>query len=251
MIVCFFDFETSSQYPNDARILEVGALTVDLARGTILDIYSKLVNAYPVDPECFYLKHSGLTPDDLKTYGIPLNLALSELFARMSTAAAIAGHNSTQYDAPLLLNELDRLTSLALPWLNPFRTLLATKPHLDTRFDFPAHGSDKLSYKALDYGHVPYGAHRAIFDCVSSFEITRRSDYSTALSRASSPFITITATSSFDQKEIVKEQGYYWEKPNWKKRIRACDFTDHQHKASECGFSISAQTQLEERTIIL
>lgn len=246
MIVCFFDFETTSQYADQARIVEVGALTVDLSRGVILDIYSTLVTRTKVDPECYYLKTSGLTVDDLTTRGEPIEEALRNLYARMITCDAIAGHNSTQYDAPLLMNELANLNLSASVWVNPFIAFLSRIPHLDTRFDFPSRGSDKLSYKALDYGHVPYGAHRAIFDCVSSYEIAARSDWPKAIARAAHPFITVTAVSTFDQKDVVKELGYYWEKPNWKKRIRSCDFEDESAKAIAQGFSISEQQRLEE-----
>jgi len=255
MRVLFFDFETTHQEAAQAQIVEVGYLIADLERGVILDIYSSFIAPQnSVDAECYYLKTSGLTVSDLRTFGGAIDDVLGGLVRRMESVGFIAGHNSTSYDLPLLQRVL---RDLPLPydanadyiprWLSGGADRIGKLPHLDTRCDFPALGSDKLAYKALDYGHIAYGAHRALFDCVSSYEIARRGNWREAVERARHPFITIEAESTFDQKDTVRAHGFYWDKPTWKKRIRECDWEAHAAQADSNGYKIQAlQTSLGE-----
>lgn len=226
MKILSLDFETTWTNPVDvskARITEVGAVLFDWESKKPLEIFSQFLhdNTYPESPpELVAL--TGITDEMLKEFGLPPIAQLDYLTHLMAKADYIVAHNGAGFDRPLLGHELAR-ENMIMP-----ETLW-----LDTRMDilYPSHiKSRKLVYLAAEHGFLNPFAHRAIFDCLTTFEILKRYPIEDTIALAKQPMVWAIARVSFQQKHLAKDAGYYWdgERKLWFKPMKESLFMNEK-----------------------
>lgn len=208
MKILSLDLETTWENPVDVsklRITEVGAVLFDWETKTPLKMYSEFLydSSYPeTPPELFAL--TGISDQMLKEHGVAPVAGLTYLKWLMCQADYIVAHNGGGFDKPLLHHEALRHGIVDFP----------EKLWLDTRMDilYPKSiGSRKLVYLAAEHGFLNPFAHRAVFDCLTTFEILKRYPIEQTIELAKQPMVWAIARVSFAQKHLAKDAGYYWD----------------------------------------
>jgi DNA polymerase III subunit epsilon len=185
------------------------------------------------------IRVTGITDDMLKEFGTSpkANLLWLEDFCRKHKIDYLCGHNSENFDKPLLLAELarhgvDAPTLKALPWI-------------DTRTDIPfptEPDSRRLKHLAGDHGFVNPFSHRAVFDVLTMLKVLSHYDINAVLEYQKIPFVTVRAMVSYDDRQLAKDQRFSWEKLGektypkcWVKRIKANKLEEEK---KSCKFQI-------------
>lgn len=216
------DFETtfSSNFDvKQVRITEVGAVLMDWASKTPLEILSTLVFAedYPSSPPEL-VELTGITDEMLKTRGAVPKVALLRLTQLLNECDFAVAHNGTSFDRPIYFYECQRhsLEPSKVQWI-------------DTRTDipFPKRISErKLIHLASAHGFINPFQHRALFDVLTMMKILSYYDITQVVELAKQPLIHSIARVSFQDKDKAKERGYYWdgEKKAWFKPMKEGQF---------------------------
>src|SRR5690606_9794451 len=100
----------------------------------------------------------------------------------------------------------------------------SAKPWIDTKCDIPQKGkSSSLVYMAADHGFVNPFPHRALHDVFTMLKLAGHYDLDEALQLARSPYITLVAEVSFDDRDKAKSAGFHWDPKRklWTQRVRA------------------------------
>jgi len=137
----------------------------------------------------------------------------------------ICAHNANKFDKPFLINEAERHCKA-----NPFN-----RPWIDTRTDLPLPPhikSKKLIHLAAEHDFLNPFTHRAVFDVLTMFKIMSNYPIEKIIERAKSPLIKITALVSYQQKELAKDEGFYWnsEQRVWEKELKEMDLKKYPFK---------------------
>jgi DNA polymerase-3 subunit epsilon len=192
------DVETTGLDSNKDKIIEVGAIQFGWQQDeppTILAMYGGLQ-----DPQ------EALTPEISKLTGLR-DFALRgqkinwEILQTMwAQSSLIVAHNA-QFDRSFL-HQRPELAELRKHWACSVR-------HID--WDSKGYSSRKLQYLAADHGFINSFAHRAMFDCATTFRLV--SPHLAELVKSSyEPEIKIIAVASpFESKDILKERKYRWD----------------------------------------
>lgn len=192
------DVETTGLDPKQDRIIEVGILEFAVEG----DGVPQLVQTYgglqdpgvPISEEIQRL--TGLTPAVLAGQSIAWDLVRRWL----GRASIVIAHNA-DFDRAFF-EASGELTGLSLHWACSMR-------HIDWRQK--NYSSLALNYLAADHGFVNPFAHRAVFDCATTFrlvaphlrEMTQRSYEREYLLKA--------VGSPFETKDILRQRGYRWD----------------------------------------
>jgi DNA polymerase III epsilon subunit-like protein len=155
------DLETTGLSPTDDRIVEVGAVLYDTTRDKVLAVMSRLVQC-----EIAPYVGTGLTPDDLIEFGLPIEAVLEELQALCCKAERLVGHNGRSFDARFLRAEAGRLGITAAAFLD--------LPWYDTYRDLPVLKAGTLGVMAEMHGIQHGWGHRALFDAMTSLRLLAR-----------------------------------------------------------------------------
>lgn len=162
----FFDLETTSKYPNEARIIEIGA--VDQQNGE----FSALVNPGVVIPEeISYL--TGIQPQELQT-APPLREVLPK-FLTLAQGKILVAHNAKAYDVIVLTAEAKRLgIDVEFQWID---TLSIARKYLAEEVQIVYDGERSrftLGNLCKHFGIELRGAHRALADVYAMKELYER-----------------------------------------------------------------------------
>ena len=202
------DVETTGLNPNENGIIELGLLEfkfLDSSTSVISSMYSALQDpGEPITQEVTRL--TGL--DDAAVRGQSIDWNLVRQF--WERADIVIAHNA-EFDRAFI-NTIREVADIKKHWACSVR-------HIDWRAK--KFGSLKLNYLAADHGFVNPFAHRALFDCATTYRLI--SPYLAELVSASrEPEIEISAVGSpFESKDILKANGYRWdsERRVWRKRV--------------------------------
>lgn len=204
------DVETTGLNPSEDRVIELGLIEFRVGKEgipVISNMYSGLEDpTVPLSADVIRL--TGLTDDVLVGQKIDWDL-VKKFWDR---ASVVIAHNA----------EFDRGFIQARPELkqSPKHWACSVR-HIDWRSKY--FGSSKLQYLAADHGFANPFAHRALFDCATTFRLI--SPHLTELIESSyEPEYEIIAVGSpFETKDILKQNGYRWdsEQRSWRKRIGA------------------------------
>jgi len=202
------DLETTGLDASKDRIIEIG-LVEFVATGSALPVmtgtYSGLEDPGMPLPEVIQ-KLTGLSDDVLRARQIDWLTVRSML----SRASMVVAHNA-DFDRGFLAQRPE-LRDLNLHWACSSR-------HINWR----AHGfrTRALNYLAADHGFVNPFAHRALFDCATTFRLI--SPYLAELTARSwmREFSVLATGAPFEVKDLLRGRGYRWdpEQRVWWRRV--------------------------------
>jgi DNA polymerase-3 subunit epsilon len=212
------DFETTGLDVKNDRVIEIGAALFDTDRGVPLSIQSQFVSI-PKDIKLSQeiVALTGVTDEDLVSYGVDPCEAFSRLVSLINEADAVLAHNGKNYDFPLMVHELNRhgMGSLLKPDIL----------FVDSQYDvpYPKHiQTRKLEYLASEHGFLNPFAHRALFDVLTMIKVVSKYSWDEVLSMAHQKDILLRAVVSFDDKDKAKARGYQWDGDRrfWLKKVK-------------------------------
>ena len=243
MLLLGIDTESTGLSLTEDRITEVGwALwdTTDPSPSLVGNgfIYEETMDARFTPDACEMMSRvCGLTPQFIKSYGGPPKSVWGMVEALAKNADYLVGHNSENFDKPMILADLNR-HGIAAPSL---RNL----PWIDTRTDIPwdvPPDSMKLKHLALDAGFINPFPHRALFDVVTMLKVLLQHDLDKVVAYSKLPWITVRADVSYENRELAKKMRYSWEQVGdirvpkaWIKRVKAPHLAAEQ---AACPFPV-------------
>jgi DNA polymerase-3 subunit epsilon len=199
------DVETTGLNPDEDKIIEVGFVEFKIHNGAplITSMYSGIED--PQIPLSEDVKRLTGLQD-----GVLQNEKINWDFVRQhwQRASVIIAHNA-EFDRNFLVRRPE-LAPLAKHWACSMR-------HIDwTSKNF---GSMKLQYLAADHGFANPFAHRAMFDCATTFRLIAP-HLTELIERSYEPEFEVAAVGSpFETKDILKKRGYRWVNKVWVKRV--------------------------------
>ncbi len=202
------DIETTGLDPQRDKIIEIGMIRFAWSGGempTILQTYSALEDpGFPISEEIRRL--TGLNNEVLLGQSINWGL-VREL---LEESSLIIAHNA-EFDLGFLLRKPE-LRGLDLHYACSLR-------HVD--WNSKGFKSLALNYLAADHGFVNPFAHRALFDCATTFKLVAP-HLAELLSRSfEKEFLVYAWQAPFAKKDELRLRGYRWngEKRVWVKKI--------------------------------
>ncbi|MCX6126654.1 MAG: 3'-5' exonuclease [Proteobacteria bacterium] len=202
------DVETTGLDPVQDQVIEIGLCEFgwsEVMPPTVTRMYGALQ-----DPQCPVSKEistlTGLTDTVLKGQSIDWAL-VSKIW---NGATVIVAHNA-EFDRGFL-SRISALQGQPKHWGCSVR-------HIDWRAK--GFGTRKLQYLAADHGFVNPFAHRALFDCMTTYRLVRP-HLAELLKRSHEPEIKFLAVGSpFESKDVLKASGYHWasEQRVWHKTV--------------------------------
>lgn len=219
------DLETTGLDATKDRIMEIGLIEFGVeghAAPIITRCYGALQDpGIPVSEEV--LRITGLTEASLKGQTIDWDIVRG-FFQR---SALVIAHNA-DFDRGFL-EASGHLAEIALHWACSMRHINWHKH----RF-----GSLSLNYLAADHGFVNPFAHRAIFDCATTFRIVSP-HLQELIERSYEREFTIKAVGSpFETKDVLKQRGYRWDQLErcWNRIVPASDLEEERRFLAEAVY---------------
>ncbi len=192
------DLETTGLDPETDEIIEIGILEFGVIAGQeprILNMYSLLQE--PQEPLSETIeKLTGLNTSVLKNHKIDWKIIESSL----SRASIVIAHNAA-FDRGFIKRRSE-LAHLSLHWG-------CSQKHID--WYGRGFRTRSLNYLACDHGYVNPFAHRALFDCATTFRLI--TPYLSELIDKSyeKEYLLVALQAPFARKDMLKERGYQWE----------------------------------------
>jgi len=215
------DLETTGLDPEAGRIIEIGLIEFAV-EGDELPVVTRSYGALqdpgiPLPPEVTRI--TGIAPGHVVGQAIDWNIVAS-FFSR---ASIVIAHNA-EFDRAFLTAHWQRTNSAPanMPhWACSMRHIDWKKHNFNTQ---------ALNYLAADHGFVNPFAHRALFDCATTFRLI--SPYLKELiARSYEREVVVKAVNSpFESKDVLRARGYRWD-PNercWGKVIAESGLNDER-----------------------
>lgn len=213
MKLMVFDCETTGLEWKKDKIIEFGAALFDFESGKPLYLQADNI-LYDGELTDEIKKITGIEQEMIRA---PLAVNLKNVMFRFTRIAALAdyyvGHN-VQFDLDFILAACEE-TGFTL----------SDKPVIDTRYDLPYspdQSTFKLNYLLADHKLFNPYAHRALFDCMSTFALLREYDIEETILNAKSETIEIMADVGFRAKDLARGMGFYWDgaRKKWLLKIK-------------------------------
>jgi DNA polymerase-3 subunit epsilon len=191
------DTETTGLDPDRDQIIEIGLLEFAVegdSAPVVTRTYSALSDpGFEVSAEV--TKVTGLEPRHLAGQEIAWDLVRS-MFAK---ASLIVAHNA-DFDRAFL-ERSGRLDGLSLHWACSMR-------HIDWKRN--GYNTQSLNYLAADHGFVNPFAHRALFDCATTFRLITPYLQELIARSYEREFLMKATGSPFESKDALRTRGYRW-----------------------------------------
>lgn len=227
--ILFIDCETTGLNLIQDRILTFGMALWD---GKIL--FEKITylhhDSYPQNsPEALAI--NGITRKMSEAFGEDPTDFYRELaiFIDKHEVKYLCAHNAHGFDIPMLINNADEFCA-------SLRNFFKNMKVIDTRLDLPIPGT-KLQYMAAEHGFLNPFPHSALSDVRTMVKIFENYNVDEIIKRAESPLITISAKTTYAEKEKPKRAKFYWDTATqkWLKQIKLCDLDELK---KTCDFEI-------------
>jgi DNA polymerase-3 subunit epsilon len=213
--VCIIDLETTNLDHQKDEVAEIGTILYSVKYQTVLQQYSTVI---PVkeNPQESINKISVEASQSLLKYDGELGRSdiFVPVFGMVQKSEYLIAHNANFDKQWRLVSHFDK------PWLCTYEDFiwpLNSKP-------------SNLITTALNHGIGVTKAHRALPDCQLIAELFDRADnlqglFERAIARANEPRYLVIAQVSFDQKDLAKSAGFYWQPDGklWAKELRESD----------------------------
>lgn len=202
------DVETTGLEASKDKVIEIGICEFgweDGASPILLNMYGGLQDpGSALPPEI--TKITGITDAALRGQEIDWQLVRS-LWER---ATIVIAHNA-QFDRSFLMARPE-LRDMPKHWACSVR-------HID--WEEQGMGSRKLQYLAADHGFVNPFAHRALFDCATTFRLVAPHMKELVTNSYEPEYKIIAAQSPFESKDVLRARGYRWDNEGrvWHKTI--------------------------------
>jgi len=220
MILMGLDFETSGPDPEVCDITEAAWVVYDTNFGNKPVMSGTFLNreVESIDPEAE--KITGISVEQCKTYGVKRDLIKTMLSRDIEHVEPdfLVAHNAHGFDE-IIFNRLNANQFKNLPWI-------------DTMEDLPEStydkcGSRKLSWMAAEMGFLNPFPHAALPDVMTMMKLLFMHDLDEVVALSKIPMVTVAAGVSFQQKDLAKKRGYYWQNirgreypKKWVKRMK-------------------------------
>lgn len=191
------DLETTGLNPKTDKIIEIGIILFAMMRNgepAIQKMYGALEDpGEPLTPQI--TKLTGITDEMLTGQAIDWPY-VRELF---TTSSICIAHNAA-FDRAFLINHPE-FAGIDCHWA-------CSQLHID--WAAKGYKTRALNYLAADHGFVNPFAHRALFDCATTFRLV--TDHLAELSEKSyQKIFSVQAFGApFDLKDVLKKRGYRW-----------------------------------------
>ncbi len=202
------DVETTGIDPENDKIIEIGVLEFAVDQdfnATIVSMYAGLEDPKePLKPEI--VKLTQLTDASLKGKSIEWDF-VRQYFDR---ASIVVAHNAP-FDRAFLMKRKE-LCDVEVHWACSIK-------HVD--WAEKGFRSRALNYLAADHGFVNPFAHRALFDCASTFRLVAPHLKELMNKSYQREFRILATGAPFDAKDKLKERAYMWDPVSrvWYKNI--------------------------------
>jgi DNA polymerase III alpha subunit (gram-positive type) len=198
-----FDVETTGFDAKKDEVIEIGAALFDWETKKPVSLQSDIVQ-YDGKINAEITRVTGIEQWMVKKpYAIPLKTAMFRLSRLMQIAKYIMAHNA-QFDLRFLKAASEK-TGIVLP----------ERVCIDTMRDLPIPNHIKtkaLNYLLTDHNLFNPFKHRAVFDCLSTFQLAACYDLEDIIEAQESELITVEALVDYDNKDLAREQGFHWNK---------------------------------------
>lgn len=191
------DLETTGIDPKNDKIIEIAILEfgVEGAKPPVISGGFSAVQDPGFAVPAEILKMTGLSQAILSGQKIDWDLVRTYL----ARASIVIAHNA-EFDRAFL-EQSGEIKGLHLHWG-------CSRKHIDwKKHQFR---TTALNYLAADHGFVNPFAHRALFDCATTFRVI--TPYLTELITRSyeREYLVRAVYSPFESKDVLKQRGYYW-----------------------------------------
>lgn len=216
------DFETTGLDPEADVVTEVGAVLWDTDRRSPLIVENFFVYHETPNVSMEITKKTGIHQSDLENFGLSSEEGFHRMMEVMALSDAVVAHNGNLFDRPFQRNWSKRILASPskvaerLPWIDT-QVDIAYPEEITTR---------RLSYLAAEHGFLNPFAHRAVFDVLTMLIVLDKYDLSDILYSASQPTCLIQAVVSYDDRQLAKDNQFYWNpklgrKGMWVKSVKA------------------------------
>jgi DNA polymerase III subunit epsilon len=211
------DLETTGLNPLKDEIIEIGILGFTYGndnKPVVTTAYGALEDPGKPIPEEI-IKLTGITDDQVKGQSIDWG-NVKEILGK---ADIVVAHNA-KFDRGFLEQRVE-IASVNINWA-------CSQSHIDWRA--MGYKTSALNYLAADHGFVNPFAHRAIFDCATTFKIIEN-HVDAMVARSQQKEIEIKAFGSpFETKDALKSRNYRWnpEERVWHKTITENDLEEER-----------------------
>jgi DNA polymerase-3 subunit epsilon len=195
------DLETTGTDPQKDQVIEVGIVEFCVTSGPDSRMRVDMISGYsalqdpgvPISPEI--TKLTGLTDEMVAGR----NVDWAKVRDMISRASVVIAHNAP-FDRAFL-QKRPELAGLNSHWACSVRHINWRKHGFRTR---------ALNYLAADHGFVNPFAHRALFDCATTFRLV--APYMDELIRRSylREFLVVATGAPFETKDTLRLRGYRW-----------------------------------------
>ena len=206
-LVLVIDIESTGIDAKKDEIIEIGAALYDWETKKPVSLQSDII-LYDGKLSETIKRITGIEDWMLeKPYATPLKTAMFRLSRLMISAKYIVGHN-LPFDLRFLATAAAK-TGIILPERILIDTMrdLPISEHIKTK---------KLGYLAEEHGLFNPFKHRAVFDCLTTFQLMSCYKLEDILESQKSETITVEAIVDFDHKDLAREQGFHWDGPEKK-----------------------------------
>lgn len=217
MLLLGIDLEVGGAFAlphKDQFLTEVGAVLWCTERNMPVKILSELIyttNKIAEEAEIY----TGITSDVCQQFGTPKGLVLDQLSLLMERADYIVAHNGNQFDRPVLQAQMPDMPK---------------KVWLDTMIDvdYPSNCRNRnLTYLAGFHQILNCFPHRAVTDALTMMSVLAKYDIEKVIANAKAEKIIISAGVSYDNRNLAKEKGFFWQEcdgktfeKKWVKKIK-------------------------------
>lgn len=227
------DFETNGPEPTVCDITEIAWVLYDTHFGEVPVVSYCALNCNVQEMDPVAEKITGISVKRCKEYGVPRDVIKEVLRTAIDKYQPdyMVAHNAHGFDRIIL----ERLVTCTVPWI-------------DTMEDLPSETYERLGTRTLEYMAAKSGflnpfPHAALPDVMTMMKILFADDLMEVIERSKIPTVTIMADVTFQQKDLAKARGYYWEnirgKKYPKKWVKRMKKDEVEVEKSEAPFNVA------------
>jgi len=220
--ILIVDLETTGLDPGLDDVIEIGAILYSLKYGSIITQFSTL---FPTRKDINNAYQTNFIPIELaNSNNVQLVQCSIDYFSILvNQAEFIVAHNA-EFDKKWFELNNTFLPKIEKHWVCTFADLIWDKNSKPT----------SLINTALNYDVAITNAHRALSDCSLIASLFNRlfernillSTFTKALARSYESSLTIYANVDYNNRNLAKEFGFFWDNPSrkWLKSLKLSDF---------------------------